>query len=272
MSARLIINSDDYGHTAQVSRGIREAHLRGVVTSTTCMMNHPSAFDDIRLAVAEAPKLGLGVHLVLTAEKPILPPEQVASILDERGEFLKLAVFSERLQVIDVDEVKSEWRAQIEVFTRAAGRKPTHLDSHHHTSYFSADLFRGMLELAQEYDCAIRSPLTYDDSMGHVPDQSATLREYVPALLRELNPRRPDALFVSFYDRGATRNEFLRIIQLLDHGSYEVMCHPGYVDEGLVSSSTYNHQRERELLILTDPDIKSAVTARSIKLISFADL
>jgi chitin disaccharide deacetylase len=272
VSASLIINSDDYGHTAEVSRGIREAHLRGVVTSTTCMMNHPTAAQDIRLALGETPRLGLGVHLVLTAEKPILPQQQVASITDEQGEFLKLNFLTDRIRAINVHEVTSEWRAQIEAFIQAAGRKPTHLDSHHHTSYFSADLFRGMLELAKEYDCAIRSPLTYDESMGHVPDQSAAFREYAPALMREFNPRRPDALFVSFYDKGATSRELLRIIQLIDHGSYEVMCHPGYVDEGLLASSTYNHQRERELLILTDPEIKSAVSARGIKLISFADL
>ena len=42
MPKRLIINSDDYGRTPDISRGIREAHLHGVVTSTTCMMNIPT--------------------------------------------------------------------------------------------------------------------------------------------------------------------------------------------------------------------------------------
>ena len=39
---RLIVNSDDYGRTAEVSSGVRTAHLKGIVTSTTCMMNMPS--------------------------------------------------------------------------------------------------------------------------------------------------------------------------------------------------------------------------------------
>ena len=71
---RLIINSDDYGRTPEVSRGIREAHLHGVVTSTTCMMNIPTTAADIQVALREAPLLGLGVHLVLTADRPIGPP------------------------------------------------------------------------------------------------------------------------------------------------------------------------------------------------------
>ncbi len=48
---QLIINSDDYGRTPDISRGIREAHLRGVVTSTTCMMNIPTTADDIAMAL-----------------------------------------------------------------------------------------------------------------------------------------------------------------------------------------------------------------------------
>jgi len=34
-----LINSYDYGRSSDISRGIREAYLQGVVTSTTCMMN-----------------------------------------------------------------------------------------------------------------------------------------------------------------------------------------------------------------------------------------
>ena len=74
---QLIINSDDYGRTPDISRGIRDAHLRGVVTSTTCMMNIPTTASDIAVAVQETPKLGMGVHLVLTMGRPISAPEVV---------------------------------------------------------------------------------------------------------------------------------------------------------------------------------------------------
>ncbi len=63
---RLIVNSDDYGRTPEISRGIRETHTRGVVTSTTCMLNIPTTAEDIDVALKETPTLGMGVHLVLT--------------------------------------------------------------------------------------------------------------------------------------------------------------------------------------------------------------
>ena len=71
---KLIINSDDYGRSPEISRGIREAHLRGVVTSTTCMMNIPTTADDVGVALKETPNLGMGVHLVLTMGKPLSKP------------------------------------------------------------------------------------------------------------------------------------------------------------------------------------------------------
>jgi len=168
---------------------------------------------------------------------------------------------------MDMDEVKAEWKAQIEAFIKAAGRTPTHIDSHHHSSYFAPQMFRRMLELAQEYDCAIRFPFT-DQISSEVEE---TFKQ-VPNLIGEFNPRRPDSFLVDFYDDQATHEELLRLINNLREGTTEIMCHPGYVDEAFAKESVYNFQRERELKILTDPTIKEAIETNGIKLITFADL
>lgn len=264
---RLIINSDDYGRTPEISRGIREAHLRGVVTSTTCMMNIPTTAEDISVALKETPKLGLGVHLVLTMGDPISAPELVSSITDEEGRFFKYRPLIEQLSNIKADEVKAEWRAQIEAFFRAAGRKPTHLDSHHHSSYFSPELFRGMLELAKEYNCAIRFPFT-----ENISKELEETNKYVPDLIQEFDLPRPDHFVVDFYDERATREELLSVIKNLPDGTTEIMCHPGYTDDAFTIESVYNNQRDRELRILTDPSIKEAIESNKIQLINFADL
>lgn len=263
---RLIINSDDYGRTPGISRGIREAHLKGVVTSTTCMMNISTTAKDVAVAVQETPKLGLGVHLVLTMGKPILPREAVPSIVDENGNHFDYDSFIKNMARLDMNEVKAEWRAQIERFIKAAGRRPNHLDSHHHSSYFAPELFRGMLELAREYDCAIRYPFTA------ISREIKETRTHAPALMQEFNPRHPDVFIADFYDEGATREELLKILENVHDGTSELMCHPGHVDKALAKESAYNFQRERELKILTDPAIKQALQANGIELINFADL
>jgi chitin disaccharide deacetylase len=263
---QLIINSDDYGRTPEISRGIRESHLHGVVTSTTCMMNIPTTAEDIATARQETPDLGMGVHLVLTMGRPISSPEHVPSIVDENGSFFKYTPMIEHLSSLNIEEVKTEWRAQIEAFLRAAGKKPTHLDSHHHSSYFSARLFRGMLELAKEYGCAIRFPFT------KVSSELEETALHAPNLIQEFKPPRPDVFFVDFYDQTATKEDLLNIINRVGEGTHEIMCHPGYVDDAFAKESVYNFQRERELEILTDPTIKEAIEAQGIQLITFADL
>ncbi len=267
MPKRLIINSDDYGRSPEISEGIRAAHKYGVVTSTTCMMNISTTADDIKLALKETPTLGLGVHLVLTMGRPLSAHETVKSLTDEQGNFFKYTPFLNHLPNLNMEEVKTEWRAQIEAFVKAAGKKPDHLDSHHHASYFSPALFRGMLELAREYDCAIRFPFT-----GEMSGELSDTHPHVPALLEEFKPRRPDAFIVDFYDEQATYDMLMKLIRELGEGITEIMCHPGFAPDALMKESVYSKPRQRELGILLDPAIKNALDEYGIQLINFAQL
>ena len=125
-----------------------------------------------------------------------------------------------------------------------------------------------MLEMAQEYECPIRYPLLPDDASREFSETT----KQVPALVQEFKPRRPDVFYVNFYDEAATKENLLNIIRSVGEGTSEMMCHPGHVDEAFAKESIYNFQRERELQILTDPEIKQAIESQGIKLITFADL
>ncbi len=148
----LIVNADDYGHTPGVARGIRQAHASGIVTSTTAMMNRPGVEKELQEAARACPDLGLGVHLVLTAGSPVLPPRQIPTLVDADGRFFRQGELEARLEAVNPEEARAEWRAQIEKFCAALGHPPDHLDSHHHTSYWTPRLFAGMLELAAGLD------------------------------------------------------------------------------------------------------------------------
>ncbi len=127
MTKYLIINADDYGLHPSVSAGIRKAHLEGILTSTTTMMNMPDAEFALEMAAAHCPNLGLGVHLTLTAGAPLLPPPngQLPALLrlSGRTRFPREAVLREQAAFIPAAEVKAEWRAQIERFIQITGKK-----------------------------------------------------------------------------------------------------------------------------------------------------
>jgi predicted glycoside hydrolase/deacetylase ChbG (UPF0249 family) len=103
----LIVNADDFGYSVGINRGIAEAHERGIVTSTTLMINAP-AVDDALARARDLPRLGIGIHVNFTNE-------------------------AERLVEFEDDGVcRDELRRQFEAFVRRVGRLPTHIDSHQH--------------------------------------------------------------------------------------------------------------------------------------------
>jgi len=273
-SKHLIVNADDYGRTPAVSKGIREAHLRGIITSTTVMMNMPGVEAELVLAGKDTPRLGLGVHLVLTSGAPLLGLDTVSSITAGKERFPTLAEFIEILGAVNVEQAAAEWDAQIRKFVKVTGRNPDHLDSHHHASYFTEALFERMLTLADLYHCPVRTlvepePVSYNG----LPDELREgAKDYFPRLIRKFRAAVPDRFIGTFYDETATSEQLLDILENLEPGTSELMCHPGYADAILLEGSIYNRQRERELAILTSEKIREAVKMRGIELTNFRGL
>jgi chitin disaccharide deacetylase len=270
MSTRLIVNADDYGRTSAVSAGIRAAHINGIVTSTTVMANMPGIEVDLKAALRETPRMGLGVHLVLTADKPLLPMDQVSTLVNEKGHFFNEEDFLLHLKNIDVAQVKAEWKAQIDKFTSITGHAPDHLDSHHHVSFLTPELFRVMLELAQDYHCSVRYPSR--DAKVATGSPYEKIENSVTTLMDDYEVRHPDHFVEAFYGVTATKDKLMAILHSLPEGIVELMCHPGYADTGLVSASSYARQRVLELTALASPDIKAYLKSAGIDLKTFADL
>lgn len=269
----LIVNADDYGLTAGVSEGIRRAHLLGAVTSTTAMMNFPAAMAEIGRAVTECPHLGLGVHLVVSAGGPVRPAARVASLLRADGSFAKLTEWSDsRWRAVLADQLKDEWRAQVDLFIAAAGRAPTHLDSHHHLSYAHPVALEAMLDLAADLGVPVRNPLglvAHGDVLG---EGEKSARRAVAALSEKWSGvRHPEGLVTNYLGQGRSAGDALA--HALRPGEVaEAMCHPGLCDDDLRSLSSFTDARERETAMLSNPDVRAHLAERGIELATFAIL
>jgi predicted glycoside hydrolase/deacetylase ChbG (UPF0249 family) len=271
----LIVNADDYGLHPTVSAGIRKAHLEGILTSTTTMLNMPDAQFALEMAVEHCSNLGLGVHLTLTAGSPLLPPEQLPSLmrLSDGTRFPREEVLRRYAAYIPAAEVKAEWQAQIEHFIQLAGKKPDHLDSHHNSSYYTYPFFEAMLELAAEYQTAVR--LCFGDA--EKGDYTAVPKDFPTdktphELTRRFNIPAPDNFIGGFYDENVSLEFLISNLQSLPDGVTELMSHPALDGAALQGISSYNVQREQELNLLTHPQVMEAVKANQIKLVSFGKL
>lgn len=154
----LVVNGDDFGYSDAINAAILRCHREGILTSTTLLVNQPATGAALALA-REHPALGVGLHLNLTSGMPVLPPEDVPTLVDRRGRFLP---FPAQLQRIGggwarLAEVERELRAQFEVLI-GRGVQPTHVDGHLHVHAYPRVLSI-VLRLMREYDVrAMRSP------------------------------------------------------------------------------------------------------------------
>lgn len=273
MSRYLIVNADDFGLTAGVSRAIIQAHREGILTSTTFMANFPWA-PELAPMLAEAPGLGVGVHLNITTGTPLLPAAEVLSLVNESGQFNRSMLHT--LSRADIRHVRREWAAQIERAISLLGRRPTHLDTHRflqgHPAYAEV-----MIDLARTYNiAAVRCLYPGSDlPLGQMFSRWNPARLVVNRALSRsadlvLNSglRCPQRTVAGDFDREL----LLRRLDRLQDGVTEMVSHPGVVDDHLRSLTSLLGQRETELAALTAPEVRAKVDERQIQLVSFEHL
>jgi predicted glycoside hydrolase/deacetylase ChbG (UPF0249 family) len=276
IESKLIVNADDYGRSAGISRGIREAHLRGIVSATTVMSNFDNAAQDVELARTQCPHLRMGVHLNITAGTPLSALDDIPALLEPNGEFKSPQALLAGLDSIPSDQVEREWRRQIEALL-LWNVDIDHLDSHHHIAAANRDLWNLHLALASEYHIGVRLPYPTDDESSTLVSSFPTpLRRFAsdiaPAKLQQVNLTRTQALFTSFFGEAATVETLLNLLEeATAYTSSEIMCHPGYVEADAVQTS-YGQFRLTELEILTSERVRSTIEAYDLELVGFDDI
>lgn len=65
---------------------------------------------------------------------------------------------------------------------------------------------------------------------------------------------------------------FIRHLTSIKPGISELMCHPGYAEEVVYAISTWTTERERELSVLTKPEVTAAIKRHRINLTHYGEL
>lgn len=126
----VVLCADDFGLTEGVSQGILDLIRMGRLSATSAMVNHPwwpVLAPDLR---AYEDRAGIGLHLTLTAGRPIGPMPSLAP----RGTLPPLSGALPRLLAgnVPTDELRGEIERQLDAFEAAFGRPPDFVDGHQH--------------------------------------------------------------------------------------------------------------------------------------------
>lgn len=250
MARTLIVNADDCNLTAGVTRAILDCHDHGILTSTTFMMNLPVTATTIA-AIQKRKNLGVGIHLNITYGPPVSPAKKILSLIAPGGKFKKRAALlagKPRLQ-----EIITEYRAQIDRFRKTFDRLPTHLDTHHQL-HDDPHYFRAVAETSRRFRLPVR--------------RSRLISQ--PEYRRVLTVPVTDYFFGNLTPEGFWReNAIATVLKNLPEGTSEMMCHPGQDDRQLRSISSFHFGRKIEWQLLRSSRLRSLVRECGISLSHF---
>jgi len=253
----LVVTADDLGMSPGVTRGILEAHTRGVVRSASLMVTFASSPEAAALSRME-PDLEVGLHLDLVGGEPVSDPARVTSLCDGEGRFWRLPEFTRRLFTgrIRASDLATEVRAQA-ALARSWGHRPLAWDSHRHVHLMppvarvvgriahdegvrwvrrarAPEFWTGPKEAALRA-ASLASALAYRGIAG-------------PSWYMDLTSQRP-------------RPDAARVALLATYGGVgELSAHPGYVDDALRDTrDSLVAARPEDLNLLTDPLLRTAL-------------
>ena len=278
----MIITGDDFGLAEPVNEAIELAHREGVLSTASLLIGEAGAAD----AVARArrnPTLRVGLHFAVCDGRPSLPPAQVATLVNARGELYHPMVavlrlfFLGRLPVYR-RQLEAEMRAQFEAFRRT-GLSFDHVNGHNNMQLHPVVL-PILIQLCREYGVnAVRVPCE-----PLLPSWRAARSRFlarffvwlvmwpwaacVKRRLRRSGFVVNDYLF-GIVDCGSMERALLRrIIECLPDGVSEIHCHPATRRCPALDKTMSNYGHEAELQALVDPEIRSALSALGTTAIS----
>ncbi len=239
------MNADDFGLTSGVNRAIVELHQAGVLTSTTLMARAGATFEAIEVALAN-PGLGVGCHVVLVDGEPVLPAEQVPTLIDgATGKlYATLGKFLSRLLTgrIRAADIEAEAAAQIGLL-KECGLRLTHVDTHKHTHMFPMVL-EPVLRAAKAAGIgAVRNPFEPEWAV-HATPRAQTMRVAEVFALRRMGPYFQRLIAkhafattngtIAVVGTGTLDADAVRsLLRQLPEGTWELVTHPGYNDADL---------------------------------------
>jgi predicted glycoside hydrolase/deacetylase ChbG (UPF0249 family) len=272
---RIWLCADDYGISPGVNRGIRELIERGRLNATSVMVVGPAIGRDeaqlLQTAAAKSPRCAIGLHATLTA--PFRPLTiHFKPVFGELFLPFPKLLRAGLLRRLDPEIVRAELLEQLHAFSDLFGRPPDYVDGHQHAQLFpqARDAFLAAVKQAAPNawvrQCGRGLPLAQRLAAPKamlLDVLSATFRKRAAHAGIAFNPGFAGAYdFSKAPEFGALMAEFLD--GLPDGGL--VMCHPGFVDDILVTLDPLTTQREREYAYLAGEPFAALLAANKVTL------
>jgi chitin disaccharide deacetylase len=256
---RLIVRGDDMGYAHSGNEALIKTFKEGIETTIEVIVPSPWFPEAVQM-LKENPGVDVGIHLALTSEWDNVkwrPVSNCPSLVDESGYFFPMiwqnknypgrALIENKWKLEDIER---ELRAQIELGKKMIPRV-SHISAHMGCTNLSAEVKTLAENLAKEYGLHIDLEgkavkyVTYSGSKG-------TSEEKIASFIKMLDTLKPGETYL-FVDHPGLDSPELRAIH-----------HIGYEDVAV--------DRQGVTDAWTNAEVKKAIKAKKIQLISYKDL
>jgi predicted glycoside hydrolase/deacetylase ChbG (UPF0249 family) len=272
---RIWLCADDYGLSPGVNRAIRDLIERGRLNATSVMVVGQSSGRDeisaLKAAAASSPRCAIGLHVTLTA--PFRPLTMHFRPLDG-GMFLP---FPKLLRAglfgrLDPEIIRAELIMQLAAFIDMFGCAPDFVDGHQHAQLFPGvrDAFLRAVKQAAP-NAWVRQGGRNQPLARRLGSPKALVLDVLSAQFRRRASRANIAFnpgFAGAYD-FTRRPDFGALMRQFLDGLPEgglIMCHPGFVDDTLVSLDPLTTHREHEHAFLGGEQFPRLLAANNVTL------
>lgn len=277
---KLIITADDYGMSKAVNEAIDAGIDAGLITSTNVMTNMPFYKDAIKLKNNK--EVSVGLHWVLACGKPILPRDEISTLVAENGEFYPYPEFRQRLRkkLISFSDIKKELIAQYNLYYELMG-EPDYWNTHQNT-HVDFGIYRLFVDTAVEL--GIKKMRSHQRIYVQRSDNSQKLplkwRLAEPIKSRILDTWQhnahkkgissPDGLIVCLNSADVNKPEYLfKQIDWKDKGIGEYVIHPATENDSPYFGKIVE-QRIREYHQFTSDEQKALFREYKLELVNYS--
>jgi hopanoid biosynthesis associated protein HpnK len=232
------------------------------------MVAEHAAADAVARANAN-PTLAVGLHIVVVAGRPLLPPERIPELVGSDG------LFSSELARAGVKyffrrsaqrQLEAEIRAQFAAFA-ATGLAFDHVNAQCHY-HLHPTVLGLILKVTRDYG---RPPMRVPDEPGNAAFLRPFLR-LMKARMRASGVTHNDRVF-GFNDTGGmTEERVVGFLARLPPGATEIYFHAATRRWPGIARDLESYQLEDEFAALVSPRVADAVRANGIERITFRDI
>lgn len=274
---QIVINADDFGRHTLINQAVAKGVEEGILRSAT-LMPGGKAFDEAVDIAQSHPALGVGIHFTLVNGFPILPPEEIPSLVTKEGVFLNdYTLFVKHFLKggVRMEEVRRELAAQAAKMERT-GLPLTHVDSHQHMHVLPG-IIDAVLDTAESLSIdAVRIPRTplFEGASGSLGQLIGRLGLHVLAQMAAVKaksrhfrmPRHFEGIVAG---KAVSPAHLLHIACALRPGATEVMMHPGLANSVLIPACRWDHDFEAEMAAILSPEVQAALRKKGADIVNF---